>query len=128
MLKRVAIRYRQAMVNGAQDLSDEIALEVPMLFERWQEGVDYEYGDRRCYNGVLYKCLQSHKSQSDWTPDITDALWTEVSVEEFPEWKQPQGSHDAYRLGAKVSHNGKHWISTIDYNIYEPSIAGWDEV
>ena len=30
--------------------------------------------------------------------------------------------------GAKVTHNGKRWISTIAANVYEPSVYGWDEV
>ena len=46
---------------------------------------------------------------------------------EWPEWRQPQGSTDAYAMGAKVSHNGKHWISTADANVWEPGVYGWEE-
>ena len=28
----------------------------------------------------------------------------------------------------KVSHNGQHWINTIDYNTYEPGVYGWNLV
>ena len=44
------------------------------------------------------------------------------------EWKQPTGAHDAYDVGAIVSHNGKIWINTSPANIYEPGVFGWDEV
>ena len=128
MLKRVAIRYRDAMVDSAQDLPDATAIEVPMLFERWTEGTNYLMGDRICYEETLYKCVQSHTSQSDWVPDITPNLWTRVTVEEWPEWVQPTGAQDAYMIGDKVSYQGKHWICTSDYNIYAPGVFGWDEV
>lgn len=128
MLKSTVIRYRKAMVEGAQDLSDETAIDTPLMFERWKVGETYSIGDRRCYEEALYRCEQLHTSQSDWTPDITTDLWTKVSIDEFPEWVQPTGAQDAYRIGKKVSHNGKHWISTIDYNVYEPGVIGWDEI
>lgn len=48
--------------------------------------------------------------------------------EEYPEWVQPTGAHDAYKTGAKVSHNGKKWTSDIPNNVYEPGVYGWTEV
>ena len=47
---------------------------------------------------------------------------------EFPEWRQPTGAHDAYSKGDKVSHNGKHWVSDVDGNVWEPGVYGWSEV
>lgn len=125
-----AIDYRQIMTNVAVSyLDDDEAETVTTLFESWEVGVAYAVGDRRQYNGLLYRCVQAHTSQSDWTPDITPALWVRTSTEEWPEWVQPTGAHDAYPLGAKVSHNGKHWINTgKDGNEYEPGVWGWDEV
>lgn len=116
------------MVDSAQDLPDVTAIEVPMLFERWAEGISYQMGDRVCYEDTLYKCVQLHTSQSDWTPDVTPNLWAKVTVEEWPEWVQPTGAQDAYMIGDKVSYQGKHWICTSDYNIYAPGVFGWDEV
>lgn len=109
-------------------LDDEQAETVTNLFPLWESGVAYVVGDRRQYDGLLYRCVQAHTSQDDWTPPAVPALWVRTSTEEFPEWIQPQGAHDAYPLGAKVSHLEKHWISTIDANVYEPSVFGWDEV
>ena len=42
-------------------------------------------------------------------------------------WVQPQGSADAYMKGDKVSHNGKHWVSDIDNNVWEAGVYGWEE-
>ena len=49
-------------------------------------------------------------------------------AEEWPEWSQPLGAHDAYKTGDKVSHSGKHWTSTVDGNVWEPGVYGWTQV
>lgn len=108
-------------------LPDEEAETVTALFPEWEDVKAYAVGDRVKYNELLYRCVQAHTSQADWTPDVTPALWVRTSTEEWPEWVQPQGSHDAYNKGDKVSHNEKHWISDIDANVYEPGVYGWTE-
>lgn len=119
---------------AAQGLTDTEALEAVALFPTWQSGVSYNgAGDNQSkvrYKDTLYKCLQSHTSQDDWTPDTAVSLWVRMDdpAIECPEWVQPTGAHDAYEKGAKVSHNGKHWTNTIDNNVYEPGVYGWDEV
>ena len=123
-----AQRFRDLIDSIIDGLSDENALEVTELFMPWLIGKDYSAGDKVKYNDALYRCVQGHTSQEMWTPDITAALWTRVSVDEWPEWIQPTGSQDAYRIDAKVSHNDKHWINVIDYNTYAPGVYGWDEV
>ena len=121
---------RRLIEKAAKSLSDEDALNGAELFPRWSQTAVYSTGDRVCYESTLYKCLQDHTAQADWTPDTAVSLWVRVDDPsiEFPEWVQPTGSTDAYRIGAKVSHLERHWISTIDYNTYEPSVYGWDEV
>lgn len=108
-------------------LDDAQAESVTDLFPLWASGVAYEVGDRRQYDGLLYRCVQAHTSQDDWTPPAVPALWVRTSTEEWPEWIQPTGAHDAYEKGAKVSHNGLHWTSDIDANVYEPGVYGWSE-
>ena len=59
---------------------------------------------------------------------VEDEGGEEIPPEEYPEWVQPTGAHDAYAQGAKVSHNGKKWTSDIPANVYEPGVYGWSEV
>ena len=121
--------YDRIMVDVAIGyLDDNEAESVTILFEQWAVGVTYSVGDRRQYDGLLYRCVQAHTSQADWTPDVVPALWVRTSTEEWPEWVQPSGAHDAYPKGAKCGHNSKHWISDIDSNVYEPGVYGWNEV
>lgn len=120
---------KKMLATSVESLSDEEALEVAALYPTWKSkvGLQVNVGERLWYNEALYKVIQAHTVQEDWAPDVTASLYTEVSIEEWPEWVQPLGSEDAYRIGDKVSHNDKHWISNIDYNTYEPGVYGWDE-
>lgn len=114
----------------AGSIDAETAAEHAELFAEWAYPINYTVGQIRRYNGTLYKCVQAHTSQADWTPDAAVSLWSKTSdpAEEWPEWSQPVGAHDAYSLGAKVSHNEKHWTSTVDGNVWEPGVYGWEEV
>ena len=121
--------YDRIMVDVAISyLDDEQAESVTILFEDWQTDTAYAVGDRRKYDGLLYRCVQAHTSQDNWMPPVVPALWVRTNTEEWPEWIQPTGAHDAYNAGDKVSHNEKHWISDIDANVYEPSVFGWSEL
>ena len=50
-----------------------------------------------------------------------------MNLEEWPEWVQPTGAHDAYNTGDKVTHNGVKYISDVDANVWEPGVYGWSE-
>lgn len=114
---------------------DEVtATEHMESFAPWKSGVAYKVGNLRVYgegeNRKLYRCVQDHTSQDDWTPDVATSLWAVAGdpTVEFPEWSQPIGAHDAYDKGAKVSHNGLHWISDVDDNVWEPGVYGWTQI
>ncbi|EAU91343.1 hypothetical protein CC1G_07378 [Coprinopsis cinerea okayama7 len=44
----------------------------------WEPGTQYNHGDVVSYNGSNYKIIQPHRSQGDWTPDVTPALWGKI--------------------------------------------------
>lgn len=113
-------------------LDDETAVLVPNLFDIWSDSKHYEKDERVTYNGTLYKCLQAHDAQADWTPTDAPSLWAKVlpgQSGEIGEWEQP-GSTNGYKTGDKVTHNGKTWESTSDSNVWEPGAVGapWKEV
>lgn len=124
------IRHIRHQIEAlANTMDDATAYDYPALFKVWKAPETYGIGDRVQYKNKLYKCVQAHTSQSDWTPDAAVSLWTAVPdpATEWPEWVQPTGSHDAYQTGDKVSHKDKHWVSNADNNVWEPGIFGWDE-
>ena len=122
---------KKMLQSSAQNLSDEDALSVAALYPTWHSkiGETVNVGERLWYNDKLYKVIQSHTVQSDWTPDISVSLFSEVSIEEWPEWVQPTGASDAYNSGDKVTYNGKRYICLLNNNVWSPEAypAGWEE-
>lgn len=130
MITERARQLRKQIESLAETLEDESALQAIELFPNWTTDISYEVGARVRYNDILYKCLISHTSQETWTPDVSPSLWTRVLIpdpETIPEWIQPD-STNPYMTGDKVTHNNKTWISTIDNNVWEPGVYGWDEI
>ena len=117
------------MAEGGQ-IDAATAAEHAELFAPWAVPVAYKVGQIRRYGGKLYRCVQAHNSQEDWTPEAAASMWaiTADPAEEWPAWSQPIGAHDAYGAGAKVSHHEKHWVSDMDGNVWEPGVYGWSEV
>ena len=119
------------------DLTDEQALEMPLLFPKWQANIQYEVGYRVLYLGTLYKVIQAHTSQQGWEPDITPSLFAKNLIVkdddgeqvDIPEWEQP-GSTNPYMKGDKVKFEGKIYQSLIDNNVWSPAAypQGWEEV
>lgn len=111
-------------------LDEVTATEHLEVFAQWEPNIAYGVGNLRAYQDKLYKCLQAHTSQENWTPDSVPALWKEVGnpMDEWPQWSQPIGAADAYMKGDKVSYEDKHWISDIDNNVWAPATYGWSQV
>lgn len=73
-----AYTMRTVIEDSVASLDDETAVTVPSLFTPWKPGEAVNVGDRRYYAPRLYKAVQAHTTQADWTPDITPALWAVV--------------------------------------------------
>lgn len=135
-----ALRQDSAVMNAVSSIAfvtlaesgtidDVTASEHANVFSSWEPDVDYVVGNLRQYNDALYKCVQSHRSQSAWAPDKAVSLWAKAGDprEEWPAWSQPIGAHDAYMKGDKVTYEGEHWISTADNNVWKPGVYGWEK-
>ena len=116
--------------KGAQMLGDTDALEIKTVYPEWDATATYEVDNKVLYNNSLYRCLSAHTAQETWTPTDAPSLWTKVLIPDpgvIPEWEQPE-STNPYMAGDKVTHNGKTWVSTVDNNVWEPGVYGWDEI
>ena len=130
-----AVIVRQAHSRTTHNPAD-----VPALFSVWRDGIGVldwianepvTVGTRRTFGGKTWECIQAHTTQTDWTPDKTPTLWREVTTATTPQpWKQPTGAHDAYKIGDRVTFNGRLWESTIDANVWSPAVhpAGWKDL
>lgn len=130
MTREEAQKIIEALVTLRESASDADALNAVALYPAWREDVTYTTGQRVRHDGTLYKVLQDHTSQADWTPEAAPSLFAKVLIpdpEVIPEWEQPD-STNPYMQGDKVTHNGKTWVSDIDNNVWEPGVYGWSEV
>ena len=125
-----ARKLREEIVKASVSLPDEDAVSAVELFPQWAADTAYVLDQCIRYGDKLYRCVQAHTSQTEWTPDVTSALWTEVAKPgEIPVWKQPTGAQDAYMTGDKVHYPDKAgpvYVSTMDYNTYAPDVYGWE--
>ena len=120
-------------VQMAQDgtLDDITISEHPDMFPKWDENWTGQAGTILQDEGALYRSIHDVTNIAQNTkPSETPSMWTLIAdpTEEYPMWVQPIGSHDAYVIGDKVTHNDKHWVSIVDGNVWEPGVHGWEEV
>jgi len=131
-------QFGKALQMFVQSLGDEQALEVAAVFPPYMVGKNYEAGEMFTYgaNSVgdpqLYRVVQAHTSQADWTPDATASLYTPMGLNEngYPIWSRPTGAHDAYNTGDIVDYNGTLYKSLLNGNTYSPEEypQGWEQV
>ena len=98
---------------------------------------------------ALYALARENaKAEYDYAAEI-EAIWAAIrelranvggssggssgEADEWPEFKQPAGAHDAYYTGDKITYNGKHYVCIMPENVactYPPDVypAGWQEV
>lgn len=112
-----------------ETLDDVTAEEHYNLFAEWASGVTFKAGSIRRRGDDLYRCIQPHTSMTGWEPENVPAIWRHIGnpADEWPEWSPPICAADAYESGDKVSHTAKRWISTVDGNVWEPGVYGWEE-
>lgn len=124
-----AYKLREMIVKASISLSDEDALQAIELYPAWKTDTAYAVDERIRYDNTLYRCVQAHTSQADWTPDIAVSLYAAVPEPgEIPVWKQPTGAQNAYQTGDKVWYPEKDttvYISDVDNNVWQPDVYGW---
>lgn len=109
-----AKEMRQSYISLAQYAPEEKLAENPAVFDFWAVGVAYAVGDVRRYTDEkLYRVLQAHTSQADWTPDVTPALWEVIVVDHAGTLEDPipASRNMAYE-------NGKYYYDSEDGQVY----------
>ena len=130
MTRGKAKLLRQLIESLAIALDDETALTGVELFPAWKADTRYTKGTRLKDGETLYRVLQDHTSQTGWEPHNAPSLFAKVLPGQegtaIGKWQQPD-STNPYMSGDKVSHKGRTWVSTIDNNVWEPGVYGWEE-
>jgi hypothetical protein len=124
-----AAAYAAAKAEQTASESEMDVLQEDDWFNRLGEEV--VAGDEVTHLGVTYQVIQPHTLSACWVPGQVPALYKVKPApgEEWPEFVQPTGAHDAYNKGDKVTYKGEHYISLIDANVWAPDTypAGWEK-
>lgn len=125
-MDEIVAAVKKMLSTGAEELSDEDALDVAAIYPTWASfvGKEVKKGQRLWWDGKLWKTTQYiQELLSNWTPVAAVSLFTEVSVAEIPDWT-PRTAENAFMKGDKCKHVGFTWESDIDYNTWEPGTVG----
>lgn len=113
---------KRMLASSVEEMTDEEALEVAALFPTWASkiGEAVTAGERLWYDTKLYKVLQAHTVQENWTPDTAVSLYVEVSIEEWPEIPEVITAENAFMTGDKGTWKGQHYICQMDNCVWNP--------
>ena len=116
----------------SEDLTHEQLESLTILYDEWKEGVSYKTGKHVRYDGRLYRVLApGHTSQSDWTPNIAESLFTVVRPQGVIElWGERNLTTNPFMIGEQVKFEGVIYESTINDNVWSPTgyPQGWKTV
>ena len=126
---------KKMLASDTSSLSDEDALAVAALFPTWASKLPHDgqpaqpviADERLWFDGKLYKVLQPHTPQADWTPDAVPALFVEVSVDEWPPIPETITAENKYMAGDKGTWKGQHYLCVLNDTVWNPDVypAAW---
>ena len=114
-----AMKIKPYLQKGAQSLSDADALEIKSLYPEWESGVEYTTRKKAQYKGKLYRCLQAHTAQVDWTPAVAASLWTVIDEAHAGTIEDPipYSGNMALEQGKYYAQDGITYLCTRDTGI-----------
>lgn len=117
----------QSAIKYARQIADDTeALNVKFLYKEFdkQIGRTLDVGEYIQYNDKLYKVLQAHTVQEQWTPEAAPSLFAEVLTDPtgqtILEYQQPS-STNAYQIGDKVRFEGQIYECVLANCVWSPS-------
>ena len=86
-----------------------------------QEQIDKLYTDMKELEARISLLEQENGQEEPTEPE---------PVEEYPEFVQPQGAHDSYNTGDKITYNGKKYVCKMNGCVWSPDVypEAWELV
>lgn len=105
-------------------VDDQTAYRMKGFYPEWAAGEAYTVGYKLLYGGELYKVLQAHTSQADWTPNAVPAMFTRIDeAHDGTEYDPiPYDGNMALENGKYYSQGGVTYRCTRDTGnpVYQP--------
>ena len=124
------ILYKISKMYVESRITEEQKSELDEL-ARMNARIENSYASVEVRIGEIYNEIKEIKNRLN-VLEKNDSLTDETteSIEEYPEYVQPQGAHDCYNKGDKITFKGKKKICNMDGCVYSPEEypAAWDDV
>lgn len=120
MLYKINKMYIESAITEAEKTElDELA--------RQNAVAENSYASTNVQMKNIYKEIEDLKSRVS-VLENKDSTEEPAETEEYPEYKQPTGAHDAYHVGDKIIYNGKKYICKMDNCVWSPDDypTGWE--
>lgn len=138
-LEIIKEKKEEAITIINEKTSDEEKIGLIHLYPTWESliGRTLEADEYFQHEGILYRVIKpnttiwEHFLPQD-TPSEYEDMTKKILKEDgsYPDWVQPLGAHDAYKIGDIVTHNGKIWRcyqgDASGRNSWEPGVYGWE--
>lgn len=125
-LKDILYKINKMYIESA--ITEEQKTELDNL-ARTNANAENSYASLQVQVNNIYTEIDSIKSRLN-ALERTEEPTEPSETEEYPEYVQPTGAHDAYKVGDKITYNGKKYICKMDGCVWNPDTypAGWEEV
>ena len=125
-LKDILYKINKMYIESA--ITEEQKTELDNL-ARTNANAENSYASLQVQVNNIYTEIDSIKSRLN-ALERTEEPTEPSETEEYPEYVQPTGAHDAYKVGDKITYNGKKYICKMDGCVWNPNTdpAGWEEV
>lgn len=130
-LLKKRIESKAYKLEKTLDLIDEMRVKEKITKEEADELYEFARTNAVAENSYnIQKQLDNIFTRLEALENKDKAEGTEEPVEEYPEYKQPTGSHDSYNTGDKITDNGKKYICKMDNCVWSPDTYpdAWEEV
>ena len=122
-LKDILYKINKMWIESA--ITEEQKTELDNL-ARENANAENSYASLQVQVNNIYTELDTIKSRLN----ALEGTEEPTEPEEYPEFVQPTGAHDAYNTGDKITYNGKKYVCKMDGCVWNPDTypAGWEEV
>ena len=133
ILKKIEESYIKSDISEEEKTSlEELAREKAKpenSYASLQEQIDELYSELNTLKSTV-EGMSALKEAVEKLGETVEQPTEPPIAEEYPEYVQPTGAHNAYKIGDKITFNGKKYICKLDNCVWSPSEypSAWEEV
>lgn len=123
-LREILYKIKVMYVEG--DITEEQKEELDNM-ARENAKAENSYAPLQKQIDALAERVSKLESADKENTEDTEGTEEPEIIENYPEYVQPTGGHDAYKIGDKITYNGKKYECLIDNCVWTPDVypQGW---